>query len=393
MIKNIKLNNFRSYRELDLPLSNLNVLVGRNGSGKSNFLSLFDLLGSIADGELNAFLRRRIGTFGDLRHYRAVDNDTVSWEVEFDSEHNGSLYYSIELGARPPAGYTILSEKLERPPKPGYENRYRFLEVRNGHMTILKAYDRGDESDESAATFENAAQEPILPQLRNEARYPAQVEAHRYLRDLHVFQGFGDRELENVRSAQLLDVVDPLRLTPDGSNLISVLNALMQDARYDDMLEQLYDVMQAAFPDFKQFDLSPAGGGRATLAYRSRDVGRSVSAHLMSDGQLRFLGLLMLLMLPDPPHLIAIDEPEIGMHPKMIDVFAKIVKETAQRTQVIISTHSPQLLDRLPAESLLVVECREGVSTIKPLDQEAISLWLDDYAPGYLWTHTTLIEE
>jgi predicted ATPase len=392
MIKRIKLNNFRSYRELDIPLGNLNVLVGRNGSGKSNLMSFFDLLGYAADLELNTFMRRRIGAFEDLRHYHAEDRDTVSWEVEFASPQHESLYYSVELGARVPAGYVIVSEKLACPPKAGESSRYPFLEAQNGLVNTLRIYDLGAEND-SAATFENPTQELILPQLRNETRYPAQVEAYRYMRDLHVFQGFGDRELENIRSAQLLDVVDPLRLAADGSNLISVLNALIQDARYDAALSSLYEVMRTVFPDFKQFDLPSAGGGRATLAYRGQNLRKSVSAHLMSDGQLRFLGLLMLLMLPDPPRLIAIDEPEIGMHPRMLDVFAEIVKEASQRTQIILSTHSPQLLDRLPAESLLVVEQHAGVSTIKPLDFEAIQLWLEDYAPGYLWTNTTLIED
>jgi predicted ATPase len=391
MIKHIKLNNFRSYRELDLSLGKLNVLVGRNGSGKSNFLSVFDLLGYAADGQLSAFIRRRVGTFDDLRHYKAQDRDIVSWEVEFESSHNQSLYYTVELGARPPAGYTLVSEKLERPPMPAHTSRYKFLEVRSGQINILKVYEK-DHDNDSEATFENATQELVLPQLRNETRYPAQVEAHRYMRDLHVFQGFGDTELEHVRSAQLLDVVDPLRLLPDGSNLISVLNALKQDARYESTLIELDDLMQSVFPDFRQFDLPSAGGGRATLAYRSENIRRSISAHLMSDGQLRFLGLLMLLMLPNPPHLIAIDEPEIGMHPKMIDVFADVLQEAAKQTQVIIATHSPQLLDRLPAESILVVERDAGVSTIKPLDLDSVKLWLDDYAPGYLWANTTLIE-
>jgi predicted ATPase len=392
MIENLKLNNFRSYRELDLRLNNLNVLIGRNGSGKSNLLSLFDLLGYAADNELNSFIRRGMGGFEDVRHYHAGEKDIVSWEIEFESKHHVALYYSVELGMRSPSGYIVLSEKLERPPIGDHKNRFKFLEARSGQVAILKVYERGDQ-DDSAAAFENSTQELILPQLRNETRYPAQVEAHRYLRGLNVFQGFGDTELSNVRNAQLLDVVDPLKLAADGSNLISVLNALMQDARYDDTLTQLYDVLKIVFPDFKQFDLPSAGGGRATLAYRSQHIRKSISAHLMSDGQLRFLGLLMLLLLPDPPGLIAIDEPEIGMHPKMIDVFAEIVKETSQRTQVVISTHSPQLLDRLPVESLLVVEQNEGISTVKPLDYAAVSLWLDDYAPGYLWTHSTLIEE
>jgi predicted ATPase len=391
VIRNIKLSNFRSFRDLDLALGNLNVLIGRNGSGKSNFLSLFDLLGKAARGNLNGFIRQQVGTFDDLRHYHTVNNDIIFWEIEFSSEHHGALYYRAELGARAPAGYTVLLERLERSPNEGYENRYKFLEVYNGRVKILKTYARGDQ-EEQAATFENATQELILPQLLNETRYPAQVEAHRYLRDLHVFQGFGDSELETVRGAQLLDVVDPLRLNPDGSNLISVLNALMQDARYDDVLAQLYDVLRTVFPDFKQFDLPTAGGGRATLAYRSQDLRRSISAHLMSDGQLRFLGLLMLLMLPNPPGLIAIDEPEIGMHPKMIDVFAEILREAAERTQVIVATHSPQLLDRLPPESMLIVEREEGASTITRLNVDEVSPWLDDYAPGYLWTNTTLIE-
>jgi predicted ATPase len=392
MIKHIRLNNFRSYRSLELPLGNLNVLIGRNGSGKSNFLSFFDLLGSAADNALNTFIRRRVGTFDDLRHYHAKDQDVVSWEVEFDSVHNDSLYYRVELGARAPAGYSILTETLERPPFEKRNDRFKYLEVQNGRVSILKSSER-DGLDDSTAAFENATQELILPQLRNQTRYPAQVEAHLYMRDLHVFQGFGDQELDNVRGAQLLDVVSPLRLNVDGSNVISVLNALMQDARYEAALDQLYDVFKTVFPDFNKFDLPSAGGGRATLAYRSKDLRTSVSAHLMSDGQLRFLGLLLLLMLPDPPHLIVIDEPEIGMHPKMIAVFAEILQEAAERTQVIISTHSPQLLDKLPAESLLVVDHQDGESSMSRLDTDSITMWLEDFAPGYLWTHTTLIEE
>jgi predicted ATPase len=394
MIKRIKLNNYRSFRELDLPLDNLTVLIGRNGAGKSNLLSLFDLLAAAAEGELNTSIRR-VGGFNDLRFYETREQDVVSLEVELDHEEHQSLYYRVELGARGTAGYVVLSEKLERPPYPEHNMRYKFLEAHNGRITILKAYNRNeDDEDESNAAFENAAQELILPQLRNEMRYPVQVETHRYLRDLSVFQGFGDYELDRVRSPQLLDVVDPLRLAPDGSNLISVLNALRQDVRYDDTLTQLEDVLRVVFPDFRQFDLPSAGGGKATLAYRSQHIRRSsISAQLMSDGQLRFLGLLILLMLPNPPRLIAIDEPEIGMHPKMIEVFADVVKETAAKTQVILSTHSPQLLDHMPASSICVVERKEGASTVTKPDPDTLSLWLDDYAPGYLWTNTTLIEE
>jgi predicted ATPase len=149
--------------------------------------------------------------------------------------------------------------------------------------------------------------------------------------------------------------------------------------------------MRAVFPDFSKFDLPLVAGGQASIALRLKDLPKSIPALFMSDGQLRFLGLIMLLLLPNPPNLILIDEPEIGMHPKMIDIFAEVVHETAKRTQVIISTHSPQLIDSIAPEDLLVVEREDGATTINRVDLARLTRWLERYKPGYLWTHSTLI--
>ena len=112
---------------------------------------------------------------------------------------------------------------------------------------------------------------------------------------------------------------------------MSVLQELANNAEYDATNDRLKDVMHAVFDDFKQLDTPLTAAGRGTLNYRSKYFpNKPIPALLMSDGQLRFLGLAVLLLLPDPPPLIAIDEPEIGMHPHMLVVFAELLNITAQ---------------------------------------------------------------
>lgn len=386
MIKQISLKNFCSYQELDLELGQLNVIVGRNGSGKSNFLSFFEMVGMASDGELNRYIRNK-GGFSYARHLSSQADEGLSWGITLESEYNEELRYDVSLHPMGEAGYSIASEVLSRPAKEGYAERYKFLEARNGLVTLLNA------SQTEVAQFNDTERELILPRLKDISRYKAQIEAHRQMKEWEVFQGFGDYEFNRIRQPQLLDVISPLRLANNGSNLISVLYTLTSEPRYDAVNDRLNDLMGSVFADFKKFDLRPVGGGNASLAYRSTHLPTSIPASLMSDGQLRFLGMLMTLLLPEPPNLILIDEPEIGMHPKMINVFAEVLKQTARHTQVIITTHSPQLLDNIPVDCVLVAERENGVSTITRPSTDDLDMWLEDYSLGYLWTQTTLLEE
>lgn len=395
MIKQISLKNFRNYQELDLSLGQLNVIVGRNGTGKSNFLSFFEMMGAASNGNLNRYIRNK-GGFLYTRHLSPQADERLDWEITFDSDHNEELRYEVSLTPMGEAGYSIASEVLSRPPKEGFHNRHKFLEVRDGRVIILKQLSSShhdEDEDGEVAQFEDTERELILPRLKDVRRYRAQIEAHRQMDQWEVFHGFGDNELNRIRQPQLLDVVSPLRLATDGSNMISVLNALNSEARYEAINDRLNHLMSSVFPDFKKFDVRAVGGGNISLAYRSTLLPIAIPSSLMSDGQLRFLGVMAVLLLPEPPNLIMIDEPEIGMHPKMIDVFAEVLQETAQRTQVIITTHSPQLLDSLPADCILVAERIDNQSTLTHPNQERLAMWLEDYSLGYLWTQTTLLEE
>ena len=395
MIKQISLKNFCSYQELDLELGQLNVIVGRNGSGKSNFLSFFEMVGMASDGELNRYIRNK-GGFSYARHLSSQADEGLSWGITLDSEYNEELRYDVSLHPMGEAGYSIASEVLSRPPKEGYAERYKFLEARNGQVIIRKKLnndkDNNNANDEEVAQFNDTERELILPRLKDISRYQVQIEAHQQMKEWEVFQGFGDYEFNRIRQPQLLDVVNPLRLANNGSNLISVLYTLTSEPRYDAVNDRLNDLMGSVFADFKKFDLRPVGGGNASLAYRSTHLPTSIPASLMSDGQLRFLCMMVVLLSPEPPNLILIDEPEIGMHPKMINVFAEVLKQTAHHTQVIITTHSPQLLDNIPVDCVLVAERENGVSTITKLDNPRLTTWLKKYSFGHLWTHSTLIE-
>ncbi len=389
MISRIALRNFRSIGKLDLTLHPLNVLIGRNGSGKSNFLSFFSLLGEGARGNLNRTIINSLRGYEFLRFLKADLSESIEWEIDFETAstvYGGQLRYAARLGPRGGAGYALQSEIISRPPYSGYTDRYKFLEVRDGRLTILKT--ASEQVDDS---FDGLDQELAIAQIRNPVRYPAITEVNNALREWVVFNGFGEQELRQIRAPQILNVVDPLRLDPSGVNLVSVLYALTNQPEYEDTYARLTDIMRAVFPDFSKFDLPLVAGGQASIALRLKDLPKSIPALFMSDGQLRFLGLIMLLLLPNPPNLILIDEPEIGMHPKMIDIFAEVVHETAKRTQVIISTHSPQLIDSIAPEDLLVVEREDGATTINRVDLTRLTRWLERYKPGYLWTHSTLI--
>ena len=389
MIQHLKLRNFRSIRELDLELRPLNVLIGRNASGKSNFLSFFQVVGDGIRGNLNAAIVSEIGGFHYLRHLNADAKETVQWQLTFDSSHSEKLRYETVIGQRGQTGsYIVQSEILSKPPNPGHDTWHKFLEVRDGRVALLTT-PKGDEEDE---TTDNLDQELAIAQIRNPARYPALAEAFGYMRSWTVFNGFGEKELRNIRAPQVVNVVNPLRLAPDGSNLVSLLWALQNQAQYEATYERLEEVMTTVFPDFKRFDMQVVAAAQASLSFRSADLSASVPAFLMSDGQLRFLGLVILLLLPNSPDLILIDEPEIGMHPKMIDVFAELLKEASKRTQIIVATHSPQLIDSMNTEDLMIVERDNGETSIRRPDMQKLQLWLERYSPGYLWTHTTLLE-
>lgn len=383
MIERIKIQNFKSLVDVDVELRPLNVLIGRNGSGKSNFLAFLRLLREGADEELSRIIRE-MGGIDNVSNYN-IERGAFFWQVIFEF-----LMYRYDYSGRifkdRPNRYLVMSEDLTGTStnlvNPDFSYSFSF------GNSLLREFDAMRSPVETR--IESNDQELIISQIRDKNRYSHLFRLRLFMMDWQIYHGLGEQSLRNIRAPQLFNVVDPLRLDPSGNNLISILQHIANDPRYEAVYERLNEVMLVVFPDFKRFDMPISAGGTGSLAYRSQDYPATMIPALnMSDGMLRFLGLMLLLLLthgPNPPSLIAIDEPEIGMHPKMLEIFAQLLKEASQKTQIIVTTHSPNLLDFMSPEDVILVEKRDGRTTMERPDAVKLKDWLEDFTLGKLWT-------
>lgn len=386
MIERITLKNFKSLGNVDLELKNLNVLIGPNASGKSNLLSFFRLLKEGANERLSMAVNR-MGGISNLINYQTDSyNKRFGWQITI-STLNSQYEYTGRISQKGQSGYQVLSETIQG----------KSLEQKNGYFPYFFSSGQGGEGIKEQQGSENqrsfdedlSDQELIISQIRDRIRYPHLANIRTTLADWQIYHGFGESALETIRGPQLFTVVDPFRLDPLGRNLLSIVQQLANERRYEKINERLNDTMRAVFPDFIKLYTPTSAGGMGSLFYGSENHEESIPALNMSDGQLRFLGLVIVLLLadlPNPPSLIVIDEPEIGMHPKMVEVFAELLQSASEKTQIIVTTHSPQLVDRVKPEDVVTVTMHEGKTTLERLSKPNLSEWLEHYTLGKLWT-------
>lgn len=183
------------------------------------------------------------------------------------------------------------------------------------------------------------------------------------------------------------------RVDADGQNLISVLHTLYTGDR--DFKNEINDAMRAAFgDDFEELVFPPAADQRIQLRVRWKSLKREQSAADLSDGTLRFLFLLAVLASPDPAPVIAIDEPETGLHPSMLPIIAEYAVQASKKAQIFFTTHSPQFLDAFTDTKPLttVVHRVDGATQLKTLDEEQLKTWLQEYTLGSLFRSGELEE-
>jgi predicted ATPase len=201
---------------------------------------------------------------------------------------------------------------------------------------------------------------------------------------LGVYQSFHTDRNAEVRVSTVSRT--ETNLNADGQNLISVLHTLYSTNR--NFKDEVNTAMRSAFSDdFDEIVFPPAADQRIQLRLRWRTLQREQSAADLSDGTLRFLFLLAVLANPSPPPLIAIDEPETGLHPSMLPIIAEYARDAAQRTQVILTTHSPELLDAFGNDppTTTVAEWKDGQTTLRVLAGDRLDYWLKKYTMGELY--------
>lgn len=384
----LTVKGFRSLKDVSWTPGDLNVVIGPNGTGKSNLIRMLELISVSAQGRLSKYIQRMGGM--EPLVWDGM-SDSISFEFkasplakERDLERE-SLTYSV-LMARLGKGssYRIENELLAnyyRVLKNNNSEPFKFLERQKLFARIFDENERALVAPEESVVEEETLLSMAAGPFTNNkyiTQFQKEMEKWSVYHDLHVNHDAVIRQPTITRPEK--------RVTPDGQNLISVLHTLYTGDR--SFKNAINMAMRAAFGnDFEELVFPPASDQRIQLRIRWKTLQREQSASDLSDGTLRFLFLLTVLASPEPAPVIAIDEPETGLHPSMFPIIAEHSMEATRRAQVIFTTHSPQFLDAFNNEKITttVVKWENGETILKTLDDDSLKHWLNEYSLGTLF--------
>ena len=369
MITNLKIKGFRSLKELDVDLGPLTILIGPNNSGKTNFMDFFMLLSEAADGRLADGVARR----GGLRNLLYADKEVeeISWDLMIERILESPTRYSVTF--RESNNYpSVWSEYIS-------QLKHPILLREKGKMSI---WDNQKLKLESG--WENHT-ELVIALVRDAINYPVFDKLRRYMNGFTYYGDFSTHLNAPIRHPFLAR--SETRLHPMGDNLTNVLHTLYNTPKYQPTYDELVEIVQLAYPELDRFYFPAEGGdGRIVLHWQDKHFpDRTFSTAYLADGVLRFLCLIAILLNPEPPPLICIDEPELGLHPSLLNLIAELIQFASERTQLIVATHSPQLVNYFQVSEIAVVEKAEGATTIRRLEEKEFKHWLEDFSLGDLW--------
>ena len=401
LLNSLNLKNILSFKDARLDLQPLNVLIGPNASGKSNLIETVALLQAVPD-DLAGFFRRN-GPVGDWiwkgddsigMHPRIAE---ITVEILNPYQEQMPLKYELRF-AESNERLNVVQENLTNlHARPGYSSPYFFFEIANGYGRISpsKAHEgniRDDDQSEHDDTGDDVPTrltpenidpgKSVLSEIRDPVNFPAPTQTARRFSSMKLYRSWNVGRDSPARRPQATDgAIDFLE--EDFNNLALVVNELQGhrlDPSIDTFLNRFYESYDRLHP--RVF------GGTIQLAVNEVGISSPVPATRLSDGTIRFIALLAVLCHPKPPELICIEEPEIALHPDAMPMLAELLRSASERTQIIVTTHSPELVSQFSDEPGMVVVCErdpaEGTQ-FRRLSLEKLGDWLKDYQLGEVW--------
>lgn len=174
-----------------------------------------------------------------------------------------------------------------------------------------------------------------------------------------------------------------VRPGPNGESLYSALYNLR--ASHSDVYERIDALLQQAFPGFKKLEFPVVGSGQVTMAWYDRSGNMPYYPNQLSEGTLRFLWLITILLSPQTPPIILLDEPEVSLHPELLKLMAALLQDSSANTQIIVATHSPDLIRWLEPSEVLITEKEDGQTSFTYADELNLDEWLSEYTLNELW--------
>lgn len=361
MIEYVEIKNYKSIKELKIELKSINILIGSNGVGKSNFVSFFKLINAIFNQRLQKYIIEE--SIDNILYFGRKKSESMFGKVIFNSGEDKNNAYFFELFQTKTGGLYINEEG----------SGFKVDRDNNTHNYFSK-YDLQESTIALSALYRN--------------NYLRQ-----HLTNLQIFHFHDTSTTSFLRRA--CDINDNLYFKQDGRNLPAFLYLLK--CNHPKVFDRVVKNIQTVAPYIDKFILEPKklSNQENEIELRWVDKGDSesnFSAFQLSDGTLRFIALSTLLMQPNPPSVIIIDEPELGLHPFAIGKLAGMINIVSQKSQVIIATQSPGLISHFTPEDVVVMDKNftENQTKFERLKTEQLEAWLRDFSLGDLWVNNDI---
>lgn len=389
MIKKIYLQNFFSFQDEEINLDpQENILIGINGSGKTNLLKALKILQNAASGDgIKKLIYDQWGGFDAIRFYDRESNSPIKLTFQFDHKiirsfgfgFNEDIFYTLTINKTPHTSNYNLTEKVYLP-RSGQQKDWVYLEFDKGNGVIFEKEEKLDKPKlVRYSAFDS--QESVLGKIYDPDRYFALSTLKKALSEISVYDYFDTTPASKIRKPML--PTSENKLYTDGSNLPQVLNTIKINDKSN--FNRIKELLSNVNEKYSGIDFNLVGGN-IELMLEESNLNKSIHVTHISDGTLRFLCLLSIFFNNNRGSLVCIDEPEVGLHPDMIKTICESIQETSSKAQYLIATHSEHILDSFQVKNVRVFEKDENNSTeVKEFNSENFDEWYDSFNLGRMW--------
>jgi predicted ATPase len=343
----LKINGYKSIKSLEIEFNSINILIGANGVGKSNFIGFFNFIRKLVDKELELYVAQLGGANKILHFGKKVTN-----QLSFD------LYF--------------------------HPNRYKAILTPTDDDKFIFANEETyiDSSNKNYLPLNIGNKESVLP-IYNQNGYGVNQYVMKYIKDWKVYH-FHDTGKSSPMK-QPCNINDYYSLAVDGHNLAAFLYYIK--THHGNSYVKIVKTIQRVAPFFHDFILEPDIINQDMIKLRWRHKGSDLyfDVNDLSDGTIRFICLTTLLLQPNLPTMILLDEPELGLHPFALQILASLFRVASNKTQIIASTQSSTFADFFDIEDIIIADTKENATLFQRLESEKYKEWFNEYSIGEMW--------
>lgn len=371
--EHITIEGYRRLFSVQVDMRPLTVMIGANGVGKTSFLEIFSLLAASANGQLQSTISE-LGGLRDIVTRNQADSLAIALSMSVPDEP--PLNYNLKINLKGQF-YEIGLETLTQQRDPHAPQPFKYIDSSGLDVKYSTPQERG-------LLRPNWEHNPLETSLSQVPKMYQQPETLRKRLASCSFYRSWELNVAPKSPVRLPQSLRPATLPgANGEDLVSCLYYLRETD--PDRFEIVEDTLSAAFPDFERLSFPPVAAGTLAMTWKDKNFSEPLYMHQLSEGVLRFLWLVTLLQSRDLTAVTLIDEPEVSLHPELLQLLAHVMREAAQRTQLIVATHSDRLIRFLEPKEVLVCDAEDGLTTLTWADSLDVEKWLEEYSLDQLW--------